>query len=358
MKLSFKIGSVWGIPIELHLTFILLMIAVLGLAIYYSQIYSFILILFLFIFVLFHELAHSVVARRYKIKVRRIILYPIAGVSEIEEVQENPSLELRMAVAGPLTSFGLGALLLAINYFTPIRVPQFPASPSIVSTGNLLIDLGYLNILLGAFNLIPAFPMDGGRAFRAFLAERMNFSDATKYASYFGRILGIGMVIFGIVFPAYFLWVVVGVLVYIGASEEAEETITSTNLANIRVRDVMQSQFGSVRPDQTLAEAFEIMFKSRYHDALVEKDGIFQGIVIWSEIIKVTPEQRANLKIEQMPIRNISTFPDESVLEAYKVMNREKIDLLPVIDPQMQTKLLGAITSEAVAKAYEKARNP
>ena len=196
MKLSFKIGSVWGIPIELHLTFILLMIAVLALAIYYSQIYSFILILFLFVFVLFHELAHSVVARRYQIKVRKIVLYPIGGVSEIEEVPENPSIEWKMAVAGPLTSFVLGAVLLAIYYLLPVKIPLFPASSSITSSGNLLVDLGYLNLLLGAFNLIPAFPMDGGRVFRAFLAERMKFSDATKYASYFGRILGIGMVIF------------------------------------------------------------------------------------------------------------------------------------------------------------------
>ena len=357
MKLSFKIGSVWGIPIELHLTFILLMIAVLALAIYYSQIYSFILILFLFVFVLFHELAHSVVARRYQIKVRKIVLYPIGGVSEIEEVPENPSIEWKMAVAGPLTSFVLGAVLLAIYYLLPVKIPLFPASSSITSSGNLLVDLGYLNLLLGAFNLIPAFPMDGGRVFRAFLAERMKFSDATKYASYFGRILGIGMVIFGIIFPDYFLLVVVGVFVYIGASEEAEQTIVSTTLANVRVRDVMQSQIGSVRPDQTIAEAFEIMFKSRYHDALVEKDGIFQGIVIWSEIIKVAPEQRINLRIEQMPIRNISTFPDEAVLEAYKIMTREKIDLLPVVDRQIPTKLMGVLTSEAVANAYEKARN-
>ena len=90
MKLSFKIGSAWGIPIELHLTFILLILAVLGLAIYYSQIYAFILIVFLFVFVLLHELAHSVVARRYDIVVRKIVLYPIGGVSEIEEIPKTP----------------------------------------------------------------------------------------------------------------------------------------------------------------------------------------------------------------------------------------------------------------------------
>jgi Zn-dependent protease/CBS domain-containing protein len=353
MKLSFKIGSIWGIPIELHLTFILLIIAVFVL--FYPEIYSFVLILFLFIFVVFHELAHSVVARRYGIKVRKIILYPIGGVSEIEEVPENPSIEWRMAVAGPLTSLIIGAALVAINYLIPIKIPLFPVSSSLLYTGNLLLDSGYLNLLLGAFNLVPAFPMDGGRVFRALLAERMKFSDATKYAAYIGRIFGIIMVILGLFFNIYLI--LIGVFVYIGASEEAEQTIVSTTLASVRVKDVMQSEVGAVRPDQTIAEAVEVMFKARYHDALVEKDGVFQGVVIWNEIIKVAPDQRNNLRVEQMPLKNSSTYPEEAVLEAYKLMTKEKIDLLPVVERETPTKVVGVLTSEAIANAYEKARN-
>jgi len=354
MKLSFKIGSVWGIPIELHLTFILLIFAVLGLAIYYNQMYSFILVLFLFVFVLLHELAHCVVARRYGIKVRKIVLYPIGGVSEIEEIPENPRIEWRMAGAGPLASLLMGAVLIGINYVIPIKL-LFPPSPVILSTGNLLLDLGYLNLLLGAFNLIPAFPMDGGRVFRALLAERMTFSQATKDAAYIGRIFGIIMVVVGFFINPFLI--IIGVFIYIGASEEAEQTIVSTTLASVQVKDVMQSEVGAVRPDQTLAEAFEVMFKNRYHDALVERDGVFQGVVIWNEIIKVTPEQRGNLKVEQMPLKNISTHPDEAVIEAYKIMTKEKIDLLPVVDKESPTKVVGVLTSEAVAKAYDQARN-
>ncbi|MCX6644611.1 MAG: M50 family metallopeptidase, partial [Candidatus Bathyarchaeota archaeon] len=129
MKLSFKIGSAWGIPIELHLTFILLIVAVFIL--FYPQIYSFVLILFLFVFVVFHELAHSVVARRYGIKVRKIILYPIGGVSEIEEIPENPSIEWRMAIAGPVTSLILGGAFLGINQFISIQIPLSTVPSSI-----------------------------------------------------------------------------------------------------------------------------------------------------------------------------------------------------------------------------------
>jgi Zn-dependent protease len=304
MKLSFKIGSVWGIPIELHLTFILLIIAVFVL--FYPEIYSFVLILFLFVFVFFHELAHSVVARRYGIKVRKIILYPIGGVSEIEEVPENPSIEWRLAIAGPITSLVFGGFLLGLNQFILIQIPLSTVPSSLPTVGNLLFDLAFLNLLLGAFNLIPAFPMDGGRVFRALLAERMKFSDATKYATYIGRIFGIVMVVVGVIFN--FWLIIIGVFIYIGASEEAEQTIVSTTLASVRVKDVMQSEVGAVHPDQTIAEALEIMFKARYHDALVEKDKVFQGVVIWKEIIKVAPEQRNNIRVGQMPLKNISTI--------------------------------------------------
>ena len=356
MKLSFKIGSAWGIPIELHLTFILLILGVLGLAIYYNQIYAFILIVFLFVFVLFHELAHSVVARRYNITVRKIVLYPIGGVSEIEEIPENPKIEWRMAAAGPITSLVLGAALIGVNYVLPVKIPVFhPISVLLFSTGNILLDLGFLNLVLGAFNFIPAFPMDGGRVLRALLAERMKFSQATKYAAYIGRIFGIIMVLVGFLIDP--LLIIIGVFIYIGASEEAEQTIVSTTLASVQVKDVMQSEVGSVRPDQTLAEAFEVMFQNRYHDALVERDGVFQGVVIWNEIIKVPKGQRDNLKVEQMPLKNISTHPEEPVFEAYKIMTKEKIDLLPVVDKESPTKVVGVLTSEAVAKAYDKARN-
>lgn len=360
MKYSLKIGKAWGIPIELHFTFLLLIIAVLVLSIlnlqnygFYGAFYTFFIVLFLFVFVVFHELAHSVVARRYGIKVRKIVLYPIGGVSEIEEIPDNPAQEWRMAIAGPVTSLVFGLALLAVSLaLTPYLLPfVFTLS----TTGNFLFDLAVLNILLGLFNLIPAFPMDGGRVFRALLAERMKFSDATRYAVNIGRILGIAMVAIGFFFN--FLLILVGLFVYLGASEEGEQTIISTKLAGVRVRDVMQSEVGRVNPQQTITEALEVMFKNRYHDVLVEKDGVFEGIVTWAELMKVNIDQRDALRIEQMPLSKIVVHEDESILEANKISIREKIDVIPVVDKENPTKLIGAITSEAISKAYEQAKN-
>jgi Zn-dependent protease/CBS domain-containing protein len=352
MKYSFKIGSVWGIPIELHITFILLMAAVFFLS--YPQMYLFILMLFLFVFVVFHELSHSLVARHYKIKVRKIVLYPIGGVSEIEEIPEKPSIEWRMAIAGPLTSFVIGAILLALDQVLFVGTPVTLFVPTLSTAGSLMLDLAMLNLFLGAFNLIPAFPMDGGRVFRAFLAERMKFSDATKYAAFIGRLFGIVIAIVGILSN---LWlIIIGVFIYIGATEETESTIVSTTMARVRVKDVMYSEVASVKPETTLTEALEIMFKARYHDALVEKEGALHGIVTWNEIMKVQPEQRRQLQVEQLPIKAVSIFTDESILEAYKIMSREKIDLVPVVDRQAPSKVVGVVTSEGIAYAYEKAK--
>jgi len=260
-----------------------------------------------------------------------------------------------MAIAGPLTSIVLGFALLAVSLLLYPRVLNFTVFTTI--TGNFTIDLASLNLLLGAFNLIPAFPMDGGRVFRALLAERMKFSDATRYAVYIGRILGIAMVIVGFIFPSYFLLILVGIFVYIGASEEGEQTIVSTSLAGIRVKDVMQSEIGSVNPQQTLAEVLEVMFKNRYHDALVEKEGVLRGVITWDELMKVEPGQRGVLRVEEMPLKQISVYQDESILEANKTMIREKMDLIPVVDKEMPLKVVGVLTTQAAANAYEKARN-
>jgi CBS domain-containing protein len=197
--------------------------------------------------------------------------------------------------------------------------------------------------------------MDGGRVFRALLAERMKFTDATKWAAFIGRIFGIIMVMVGVFYN--FWLIIIGVFIYIGASEEAESTIVSTALARVRVKDVMQLEASTVKPNTTLMEAMEIMFKARYHDALVEKEGALSGVVCWDDIRKVKPEQRQEMRVENLPVKHISIFPDESVLEAYKVMTREKAHLLPVVDREAPTKVVGVLTSESITYAHEKAKS-
>jgi len=354
MKYSVKIASAWGIPIELHITFILLMIAVFAFT--FPNLYYFYLVLFLFVFVTVHEISHSAVARRYNIRVRKIVLYPIGGVSEIEEIPENPRIEWRMAIAGPLASLVIGVILIALNQVFIISEPLSPFAGTLTSAGAFLSDLGFLNILLGAFNLIPAFPMDGGRVFRALLAERLSFTDATKYASFIGRFFAIVLAIVGIALFNPFL-IIIGIFIYIGATEEAEQTIISTTLARVRVRDVMSQEPVLVKPETTVASALDMMLNSKYHDVIVQTGETLTGIVSGQEMTRMKPEQRTTTTIQTLPMKNITAYPDEPVLEAYKRMMREKVDLIPVVDKENPGKIAGVITTTGISAAYEKAKN-
>lgn len=160
---SLRIGRIAGISIELHWTFILLLIF----SLYISELF-FILILLLFLCVLIHELAHSITAIRNKVSVRKIVLLPIGGASIIDDIRMNPKVELKIALAGPVMSLFLGLAFGALATITPLGPITFLAQ-----------SLFLLNIFMALFNILPAFPMDGGRVFRSYLERKKNYFDAT-----------------------------------------------------------------------------------------------------------------------------------------------------------------------------------
>jgi Zn-dependent protease/predicted transcriptional regulator len=354
MRFSLKIVSVGGIPIELHITFILFIGLFFYLSYIVSDYYPLFLLVFLFVAVTIHELAHSAVARHYKVKVTRIVLYPIGGVSEIEDIPENPHIEWRLAISGPAVSFLITGILYFLWRYLSVELPANIFNAAGVLTGDAMLDLIYLNGLMAAFNLLPAFPMDGGRVLRALLAERMNFSRATSIAATVGRTFGLLLTVYGIFYDFFIAFI--GLFIYFGANQEAASAVVSTTLAGVKVDDVMTGEVSSATRETTLSDALEIMFKARYHDILIRDDGTFEGVVKWSDIMKVNPKQRPVLKLGQMRIQQISAFRDEPVLEVYRRMIKEKVDLIPVVDKESPKKVVGVITSEGVARAYERAR--
>jgi len=353
VRYSFKIGSAFGIPIELHITFIILLLAA---GIFFSP-YDLILIVFLFIFVLIHEVSHSLVARRYGISVKKIVLYPIGGVSQIEEIPDNPRVEWRMALAGPTTSLAMGGILLAIGQYLPVPGPSGTPGrllgPLIEAARPFIFNLGVLNIFLGAFNLVPAFPMDGGRVLRAFLTERSDFAKATRYASMIGRILGIVMAIVGI-FQNIFL-TLVGIFVFVGATEEAESAMMRAAISEVRVKDVMFTDVAVVRPDNTIEDAMETLFKARYHDAVVELDGRYVGTICSSEIMRVPRELRSVKRVMDLTKFNVVTYPDETAWQVLKKMRAYDLDLIPVAERGAQDTIIGVLTKDSFTFAYERA---
>ncbi len=356
MTWSFQIGKLFGIPLRIHVTFFLLLLLVAAPTQAMSgvgRVSGVLFVVALFACVIIHELAHSLMARKYGVPVRYIILLPIGGVAMMERMPDDPHQELNVAVVGPLASLGIAIVLTAVVVLMGGNVQTF-LSPLHAGGVSFVARLAWVNIMLAGFNILPAFPMDGGRVLRALLAERLKFTDATRYAAYIGRGLGIVMAAFGIFYN--FWLVIIGAFIYMGATEESEATIISSALAKVRVRDLMHLDAATVKPEAALSEVLEIMYSSRYHDAPIVKDGALQGVVCWDEISKIKPEQRNSLTIQDLPMKKVSVYEDESILEAYKIMMREKIHLVPVVDRTQPSKVTAVVTSYDITFALEKSR--
>jgi len=221
---SIRLFDVFGITIKLHTSFLLLLFF-FGFS--YARNYGLeiglrvmTLISLVFVSVTFHELCHSLQARRYGVKVRDIVLYPIGGVASMQSIPDNPKQEFMIAIVGPLSNLILAALLYFPLYY--LIGPENLFSPSLASWPRMFANAFWLNPILAAFNLLPAFPMDGGRVFRAFLAQRMDYQRATHIAVGFGHFFAFVFGFIGLAIHHYIL-IIIGVFVYMAASSEGNQ---------------------------------------------------------------------------------------------------------------------------------------
>ncbi|TGC11524.1 site-2 protease family protein [Methanolobus halotolerans] len=231
MRNSLQIAKIFGIPIKIHISFLLVLpfftwiFAIqpepFGFAGIESEPVKYLLSLLtailLFASVLAHELAHSYFSLRYGGSISEITLYLIGGVSSMKEELHDPASEAKMAFVGPFSSIVIGIVLLAFNYLFNPTVSPSEGGPFFL----MVFILGYINIILGLFNLIPAFPMDGGRILRAFFAQRMGFVEATEKAASIGKIFAFLMGIIGL-FISFWL-ILIAFFVYMGASGEERQ---------------------------------------------------------------------------------------------------------------------------------------
>lgn len=214
MKWSWKLGRFAGIDTYVHASFLLLMAwaawsSYSGVAPLLSALLGILFLLAVFASVLLHELGHALVARRYGIATRRIILSPIGGIAQLEGMPQRPREELAVALAGPAVNFVLAAGLWLLT-------PVLAAIPLVSS---LLPGVIVANLMLGAFNLLPAFPMDGGRALRALLAERIGSRRATTVAAKVGKWAAVAMGVGGLIWGNFFLVLIAGFIWFAAAAE-------------------------------------------------------------------------------------------------------------------------------------------
>ena len=386
MKWSFQIGSIRGIPIKLHLTFLIILLfviwifaahdfVILGITIGFGgmaistevkYLLGAIAAVLFFATLLFHELSHSFVAQNYGTKIRGITLFVIGGVAQMEEIPREPRKEARISAAGPALSLGIGIVSYAIYYlFGPVSRTVIGDMTIIEATftNAALIVIGiiaFYNILLGFFNLIPAFPMDGGRLLRAWFATRMSYIDATKRAVAVGKSFAFAMGILGL-FTFQFFLLLIAFFIYFGGAEEEKATVVSVTLEGVTARDLMTRvpNVIYVPPDWTLDQLIEAMFKTKHMGYPVQEslDSPVLGVITFSDVQKVPAPERATTRVEDVMKREIiSIQPDADAYDALKLMSTHNLGRLMIMkDEQLQgivsrTDLVRAIQFRGIYK--------
>lgn len=344
MRYSLKIFTIFGIPVELHFSFLLLMLAIYLVALFNLipgiDVVIAILVTLLFITVVLHELTHSYVAQKYGVEIERIVLLPIGGVSAMKELPRDPHQELRIAIAGPLTNLVIAAVLYPIYLiFGSNLSPQLDY---------LFYYFIFLNFLLGAFNLLPAYPMDGGRVLRAFLAERMSFIKATEMAASIGKQLAIIMAVIGVFFNPFLIFI--AIFVYIGADQESKMVLIDTLLDGINVRDIMTSEVKTVKPTDTVGDVLSMMFQHKHMGYPVYEDNNLLGIITFHDISNIPNEEKESPVTEHMTREVMITSPDEEVSSVLVKLNTKGVGRLPVVEGR---NLVGIISKTDIMKALE-----
>jgi Zn-dependent protease/predicted transcriptional regulator len=355
---AWKIGKIMGIPIRMHFSWLI----IFGLITWSLSTYYFpqaapdlptasywmkgtLAALLLFASVTFHELAHSFVAQRYKISIESITLFIFGGIAQMKGEPANPRAEFRIAIAGPLSSFFLSVLFFFLSGNT---------------TGGIKALFSYLaqiNLIIGVFNLIPGFPMDGGRVLRSVIWEKKkNFYYATQKASSIGQKIALFFIIFGIFSiltgMSGGLWLMlVGWFLYTAAQASYQQSTLQESLSGIKVRDIMVKDIVTLSSFITVDESVNNYFlRYGYGGFPIIDDGKFLGIVTLKEVKNIHRENWGKEKVADILVphdKRWEVSPEDDVIKALELMIKEDKGRLVIIE---NNKLSGLITRNGIAR--------
>jgi Zn-dependent protease/predicted transcriptional regulator len=322
MHWSWKIGRISGIDVYMHATFLLLVVFILF--VYWmnghnlaTTLMGLVLVLAVFGCIVLHELGHALTARRYGIRTKDLILLPIGGVARLERMPERPSEELQVALAGPAVNVVIAAALFALLFGAGIH-PSW--NDLRWAGGDFLEKLMAVNLWLVGFNLLPAFPMDGGRVLRAFLATRMEYTRATQVAAQVGQAMAL---VFGFIglFTDPFL-VFIALFVWMGADAEASMVLMRTSLGGIPVQQVMLTDFKTLQPDDSLADAASHALGGWQQDFPVVFGDHILGMLTREDLTRTLGEKGPDARVRDAMKREFLTVDSHDMLEHALVLLR------------------------------------
>jgi len=349
MGWSLTIGKVAGTAVRIHVTFLLFLAWIF--AIYYisggaQAAWSGLLFLvLLFLCVLLHEFGHIFTARAFGVRTPDVILLPIGGVSRLERIPEKPSEEFLIAIAGPAVNVVIAVLLVLLagaNLATDNLA-------SLESTSASLVDrLAVVNLFLALFNLIPAFPMDGGRVLRALLATRLGYVHATEIAAMIGQ-----WVAFVLGFLGLFgnpLLIFIAIFVYLAASSEAHLVAIRAMSRGVPVTAAMMTQFATLTPDEHVDAAVETLLRTSQGEfPVVDGMGRPLGVLARNDLIRALKERGPDSRVADAMTNRIPTVSHRRCLEdAFRLLQEKSVPAVGVVDAS--EKLVGLVTSETVGE--------
>lgn len=330
--------------IRIHLTFLFLLIfvwftqsAAMGNA---GPARGLALVAIVFGSVVLHELGHALLARRYGLVVRGIILLPIGGMTLMEETgaeRANPARDIRIAVAGPLINLVIAGVAAAVILAMAPKVNLL--GQPFVHAGNLPRALVWSNLFLGAFNLLPAYPMDGGRILRALLAERMDYVAATRRAVMIGQTFATLLMLVGLVWNAWL--VLIGFFLFVGAQMEDRTVMFQSVLETVRMDEVMLTGFSVLSPADTLQDALNKAVHTLQDDFPVVRGNNLVGVINKQHIVEaLRREGNGYVQSAMMKTFEIASRSD-TLANAFRKLGVRGLTMIPVVD---DLRLVGIVT--------------
>jgi Zn-dependent protease len=347
MRWSYRIGTIAGTDIKVHVTFLL----VVGwwAAVGYSEggptgaLTSAFALLALFACILLHEFGHILMARRFGVRTPDVILLPIGGVARLERIPEEPRQELLIALAGPAVTLAIAVILYLV-----LRLGGSAAEVGRLSEHQpFLAQLVTVNVYLLLFNLIPAFPMDGGRVLRAVLASRMGLLRGTRIAATLGQSLAVLGGLYGITRPEPLL-VLVAFFVFLGANAEAAAVETRAAGEGLQVRQMMVTDFRTVPIHATLNQAVDLLLSGEQREfPVLDNLGHTEGILTRDNLIRGLSQKGPESTVGEVMTTDVPTVPPTLAFqEALDRLRASRLPALPVVD--LGGALVGLLTLDNI----------
>jgi Zn-dependent protease len=348
MKWSWGIGKFLGVDVYIHATFLVL-IGWIALSHWVrartveATVAGVAFVLAMFACVMLHEYGHALAARKFGIQTRDITLLPIGGVARLERMPEEPRQELWVALAGPAVNVVIAAVLFV---WLQAKNGLEPLANLGVAQGSFLERLMVTNVMLALFNLIPAFPMDGGRVLRAILASRMEYTRATQIAARIGQGMAFLLGLAGLFLNPFLLFI--ALFVWIGATQEASVVQMTSSLAGVPVQRAMMTDFRTLAPHDRLSRAVELILAGAQQDFPVVEGGRVSGVLTKGDVLVALAQHGEERLVSEVMRRDIQIADSSDMLStAFERLQACECHSLPVMH---NGRLVGILTAENVGE--------